>query len=236
METKGVCQSSLGLPALQKLGDIGMGRDGRRYIIKMNQAKMKYWALYKQTKYFIHDNGGVPFLVHFVSPSQVNIHRIDINNNTDDCIHDYDTAFVSTPFMTLEISKRWIGVDPEIKSFLGNTILVKLKHKRNTYIFIGPIIYSFSLLSPRTERIISYQSPVGNSDVPYPYVVTNQHIYFLIEQDVADIQPYQTSQEYMLDPYEYHYTHKHDTQNNDYKFQKLKCQVLAEPIYIVRDN
>jgi hypothetical protein len=33
------------------------------------------------------------------------------------------------------------------------------------------------------EPIISYVSPIGNSDVPYPYAISNNHYYYMIDDD-----------------------------------------------------
>ena len=49
--------------------------------------------------------------------------------------------------------------------FDGNSILVHISE--NKYVYIGSSIYSFE----SQAKIIRYISPVGNSDVPYPYAI-----------------------------------------------------------------
>jgi len=67
--------------------------------------------------------------------------------------------------------------------FLGNSILLYLGSigsagsKKYKYVFIGHVISIFET----DEPIINYVSPVGNSDVPYPYAETENKIYLMIE-------------------------------------------------------
>ena len=64
------------------------------------------------------------------------------------------------------------------KEFDGNTILVKLSDKR--YIYIGDGISEFTSL----HKIVDYQSPVGNNDVPYPYAIDEKDNYYLMLESV----------------------------------------------------
>ena len=60
----------------------------------------------------------------------------------------------------------------------GNSILVHLDENR--YVFIGHCIYEFR--TRHGEQIEEYVSPIGNSDVPYPYAVGEQFVYFMLDR------------------------------------------------------
>jgi hypothetical protein len=60
----------------------------------------------------------------------------------------------------------------------GNSILLKVNKDTNDYVFIGRKVYSFTSLYP----IVSFLSPIGRADVPYPYSVDNHNnLYLMIE-------------------------------------------------------
>ncbi len=80
------------------------------------------------------------------------------------------------------------------KAFDGNSILLKMT--KDVYIFIGNKIFSFRAFSNITE----YASPVGNSDVPYPYAIDTDKNYYLLIENVV-IGNGQTG----CDPYDYYY-------------------------------
>lgn len=69
----------------------------------------------------------------------------------------------------------WVGHDNE-KCRHGNTILIKLNS--SDYAYIGDIIYLFT----PEENIVDYYSPVGRNDVPYPLVVGENHVFFIVER------------------------------------------------------
>jgi hypothetical protein len=78
---------------------------------------------------------------------------------------------------------------------IGNTLLFKID--KDTYMYIGEKINLFTLLD---DEIVDYKSPVGNSDVPYPYAVGKKNTYLMIE-DV-----YIKNSEKTGDPYKQYYT------------------------------
>jgi hypothetical protein len=70
----------------------------------------------------------------------------------------------------------WIGKDHKNGKFaLGNTILVQTS--QHEYIFIGTEMYRFKTKEP----ILQFCSPLGNSDVSYPFAKTHHFTYLLIE-------------------------------------------------------
>src|SRR5437016_1253368 len=114
--------------------------------------------------YWIHDNGGRPFQV-VIRDKSVKIYKQESESEE----YEKDALF---EFPNVE--KIWIGKSPKTKrtlfsggfgrSFDGNSILVQLT-KDNRYVFIGERVYEFG----SEFKIVAFVSPVGNSDVPYPY-------------------------------------------------------------------
>jgi hypothetical protein len=80
----------------------------------------------------------------------------------------------------------------------GNSILLKINE--TTYIYVGHTIYSFKTKSP----IAKYVSPIGNSDVPYPYAIDKNGEYYLLVEDVI-LKNVPNAQKY--NPYNYYYLH-----------------------------
>lgn len=137
----------------------------------------------------IHDNGGVPFIVE-ITDDAIYIYS-NSNSNSTHSEDDYKTVkgelLYQTPF---PYEKVWIGDNDlnhdnytEKDIYPGNSILVHLSG--NTYMYIGSEIYNFDV--EEGDHIVSYFSPVGNNDVPYPYAIGEKMIYFMLEQKVVPI-------------------------------------------------
>lgn len=119
-------------------------------------------------RYYTLDNGGDKYLVKINSGNRVQV----FGDTQPIAEYDAERVFVGT--------SRLHG-----RTFDGNSILVQLgtrafKRLRrdggamgavaeppNTYVLIGHDIYEFKA----RDKIVEYESPVGNSDVPYPYAV-----------------------------------------------------------------
>lgn len=113
--------------------------------------------------YQIHDNGSRPFEV-IVDGKKVVVNKAD------------ETGHYIINVLEIKKCKQiFIGKDPVYPNFNGNSILVETKRKEYTY--IGPNIYTFKT----TDDITGYESPVGNSDVPYPYAIGMENTYLMIE-------------------------------------------------------
>jgi hypothetical protein len=92
------------------------------------------------------------------------------------------TVYVSTPF-SVNFNKIFIGESPLTAmtlysgyfgpEFDGNTILLELDE--NKYMFIGDRVYTFESLA----EIVTFLSPIGNNDVPYPYAADVDGNYYL---------------------------------------------------------
>ena len=147
-----------------------------------------------------HDNGCQPFKV--------------IAKKNDSDLYDvriYDNELVAkkkVPILTFEAAQVFVG-----KSVLnemtenngeygphldGNSILLHLSN--NLYVFIGSEIYSFRSFG----KIISYHSPVGRNDVPYPHAVDEYGNMYLLIEDVV-IQKNDDPMMNTDEPYYYYY-------------------------------
>ena len=132
----------------------------------------------RSTRFPIHDNGGRPFVV------EVEGHTVTIWKNMDTYTKkDGEYIVIKKPekkIKTLTVKevllgkKSKTGLTPSPK---GNTILLKLTDTH--YMWIGSVVAEFDVV--KGDRIVDYFSDIGNSDVPYPYAVGENYIYFIIE-------------------------------------------------------
>lgn len=157
--------------------------------------------------YFTHDNGGCPFKVG-VDDNNVKIYKH--RRNVDEKYH-------SKPILEFVANKIFIGEDPDNSCLKfcsdfdhrGNSILLNIGN--NTCVFIGHEIYQFET----DKEIISYHSPIGNSDVPYPYAIDVDGNYYLMLDSVviSNSDKLQSRLEsYQGDPYYYHYSEENESE------------------------
>lgn len=150
----------------------------------------------KNTKsYFTHYNGGRPYLVYIYGANnkEVNIYKFDDNKyEADNNTYGNKERYVSF-VKKYSASDVMIGKSPKNKmtifsggygpKFDGNTILLYLgktgnKHK---YVFIMDKVEEFTT----DYKINTFVSPVGNSDVPYPFAFDeNNKVYLLLNHVV----------------------------------------------------
>lgn len=131
--------------------------------------------------YGIHYNGGTPYVVE-VTPELVSIYE-----NTGDRDHLAMGALITSfKYLSLFIGDNDLEDEhyAEKGLYKGNSILVRRYGGRYTY--IGSEIYTFALA--KGDRIVSYYSPVGNSDVPYPYAVGEQRAYFMLDKQSVPVE------------------------------------------------
>ncbi|ARA72114.1 hypothetical protein BNJ_00291 [Kaumoebavirus] len=134
--------------------------------------------------YLIHDNGGRPFAAKVDSKKRV-VQVWKYNSRTEECGDlVYETKY----------KKVFVGDDTKHPEGRGNSILVHIAGTR--YVFIGWMIEEFDAGS----KIAHYYSPIGNSDVPYPYAVGPEGVWLMIERvfipnallwgDLKNVDPY----------------------------------------------
>lgn len=146
-------------------------------------------------EYKIHDNGGRPFKVH-VNKNHVQIFAKKKKRD----------SYKFKPFYDKKVEQVFVGLSPlnamtqfsggHGPRFDGNSLLL---HKNKlTYVFVGESVFKFRALAP----IVSYVSPVGNNDVPYPYAVDSKNNYYLLVEGMIINIPVLAD---MDDPYDYYY-------------------------------
>lgn len=153
------------------LGTVKKGNNGAYWIVLENAKKIHRWVelgdkfesydcLYngELNKAFIgHKN------IYIFSTIEESITKLAYT------IPKYTRFWVSSASWVVPPKKK-------TKGYKGSTLLIEIKPK--SYIYIdGRIIQSFSTDSP----ILKYDSPMGNSFVPYGYAVTKDKTYLMLE-------------------------------------------------------
>jgi hypothetical protein len=134
--------------------------------VKVTIAEMSGKALAAKKAYFIHSNGGRPYAVI------VNELLVDVYENTYE-----DDGETYAYLGKISCDKVMIGHDA-IEGEHGNSILLK---QGENYIYIGGGEPGITSLLDNAQEIVDYQSPLGPNDVPYPYAVSKDYIYLMIE-------------------------------------------------------
>lgn len=159
------------------------GKDGM-YVSKPDKNKVYKW--YKQYKtmkktklgkmYTIHDNGGEPFVVVDLG-ERVAIYKNKFDQQTEE--YSVDKKLMDVPYKKIFVGDNdmgYPGYAPKGEG-KGNSILLQLTKEK--YMFIGWNISTFDIV--KGDEIIKYYSPIGNSDVPYPFAVGRKYTYLMIE-------------------------------------------------------
>ena len=147
------------------------GKDGTYQSKPDKNGTYKWIKTRKQKKgaktYKIHDNGGTPFVVEDDGKAVTVFKTVYANG-------EYETYTIGKQVRTQPYKKLFVGdndlhlPDYEKKgSAKGNTLLLQISATK--YMYIGNKIYTFELMKGDTVK--AYYSPVGNSDVPYPWIV-----------------------------------------------------------------
>jgi hypothetical protein len=152
--------------------------------------------------YLIHDNGGRPF-------------RVGVNNDTNTISIYKNDQESKSPFLTFFSLKTFIGksritefTEDCGEEFDGNCILIQIENNRDKYlyeyVYIGAEIYTFYVNS----SIVSFESPIGNSDVSYTYALDEQNSVYLFGEKIKllhtkELDDYLSNTK--KDPYDYYY-------------------------------
>ena len=160
-----------------KIGTKKQGNDNNIWIVYKTSNDVKRWKKFKAKvsvpkgkKYYIHDNGGRPYKV-IITSKEAYIYECMYTEN-DKC--NYDKLVKK-----YIIINKYIGKHPKNK-YIGNSIILQLSEKK--YVYIGHKIYEFSI----NDNIIKYYSFVGNSDVPYPVLLGEKRVYFMLDMESVD--------------------------------------------------
>lgn len=127
--------------------------------------------------YLTHDNGGRPFEVEDFG-GHVKVHDRIWQRDTESYLRG--KTLPNTPYEHLFVGKDTTREDRKQQTDEfgdGNSILIQVS--KTKYVFVGAKIYSFSPM--KGDIIRSYFSPIGNSDVPYPYAIGDTHTYIMLD-------------------------------------------------------
>ena len=171
--TSGVSKKHTHILVVSKADDMGSQKAKRAMELGGVTVMLKDEFLAKYFKkrasvassYLTHDNGGRPFRVT-VTKTHFWVHRVDEEND-----QGYSTlVWKQTPYQKVFVGKGRRGVAA------GNSVLIQVS--TTGYMYIGEVIYAFKSTTP----ITAYHSPVGNSDVPYPWAVSQTHAFLMLER------------------------------------------------------
>jgi hypothetical protein len=134
----------------------------------------RYEDLYPLLKdvYYTHHDGTRPYRVSLVN----NVAHIEVDANLDSR-NDFPVPRWNR-IMDIPYINVFIGNDHQVNRgnpmFFGNSIL--LQNTPGKYTYIGATIYEFI-----SDQIYVFESPVGGSDVSYPYAYTKYRTLLLWE-------------------------------------------------------
>lgn len=111
--------------------------------------------------YLTHYNGRRPFRVDLQDDGKVHVYKYTHAHVMKNCEYHPNETFVGT---TLD------GVVNSFLLYMGNL----------EYIFIGDCIKQFKA----TVQITTYNSPIGNNDVPYPFAIDRENNFYLMVENV----------------------------------------------------
>ena len=167
-----------------QIGKISIGNDKNNWIILEKNKIKKWYLLGKYKKYYTLDNGSKKYKV-IISDKNIYI----FPNNLD-----YISDWISIKHQQSQNKQIFIGKNTKKYSvydglFSGSSILVEIK--KNSYIFIGTKVIEFNTLEP----IIEFHSIMSNSSVVYPFALTNNYAYLMLnniylKRDFDDKDPY----------------------------------------------
>jgi hypothetical protein len=128
--------------------------------------------------YKTHDNGSKVFAVYIYN-DKVDIYKLNYEEKTDKYL-------IGKKIKSINYIKLFVGDNSlEFKNYAkkgrekGNTILLQIDNTKVMY--IGEMI---KIITIKNDVIKKYISPVGNSDVPYPYIIGKDYSYLILENKV----------------------------------------------------
>lgn len=140
--------------------------------------------------YYTHCNWKRPFKVEVVD-NKVDVYKcVGFDMNTNEFI--YSTKKRTFHPRHIFVGKHFNSNDPET---IGNSLLLHMKNLE--YIYIGDSVRSFRAFSP----IVTYDSEIGNNDVPYPFAIDDKNNFYLMIEKVVLTKCLDES------PYDWYYAH-----------------------------
>jgi hypothetical protein len=136
-------------------------------------------------EYLPQFNGAHPYRVQ-QSPSDIHVIYQEFDYSDGDFNEIKKHPIKETPIYSHKYTQVWIadGFDSYTKrivnEFKGNTVVAQIAKDRCVYIG-GDCIKEFEIVSGDDVTNAILSSPMGNSGVPYPYLVGATHTYFLLD-------------------------------------------------------
>ena len=160
------------------------GNDGTQYKSVPDKRGIHTWKKLNSTRkatvkgkaYKIHDNGGNPFTVVDNKKEK----RVTIFKNIYEDVVDMTTTPELVKLKEFKYLNFWPGSSASAAFGdwePGNTVIIQ-KDKSN-YVFVNREVLEFQL--EKGDAVVTYMSPIGNNDVPYPYIIGKTHVYLLLE-------------------------------------------------------
>jgi len=215
----------------------------KKQVRNLNQKQVQ--NLNSMQTYNILDNGGNPFKVEVSNEVIISDDNdTSIQNIVSIYIRNYigedsngNPAFDDVLFKTYYPTKVFVGKSIINKmtefsgaldkpKFDGNSILLEIDPINLRYVYIGYEIYSFTAYA----KIKEYVSPVGNSQVPYPYAVDELNNYYLMIENIVlegrkEIEDLVNDKS---DPYDYYY----DNSKIGGNFEDIKSLKIGNENYL----
>jgi hypothetical protein len=149
------------------------------------KSKQSQWFsnICNMETYVVHSNGGRPFQV--ILDTDAKTYAVYAADESESeytevvvAMSSYLRAFVGENDAH-SASARCQFMDTDSWE-PGNTVLLRVPDckGRCKYVFVGDAVYEFFSDTP----ILSYWSPIGRSDVPYPYAMTETETFMLTER------------------------------------------------------
>jgi hypothetical protein len=152
--------------------------------------------------YFIHDHYNCPFIVKINKNSTISVYARDTSIDPPENYYKtsnfkkYEYLYTKCVY-TAKPKKIFIGMSPKNsltklskyygKKYDGNTIFLQLNNSE--YVYIGWIIYKVSI--NKQKEIVNYISQIGYNDIPFPYAIDNDGMYYLFDANAIIDIPYE---------------------------------------------
>jgi hypothetical protein len=194
-------------------GTVLVGNNKKKWICKVMPNKVRRWVPLADPKsakgYLIHHNGGRPYKV-CIEKTIISVYERDGRSES----YSKNVYQIKKPlkvFLGEYKGKKY----KYSKKDLGNSVLVQVA--KDKFVFIGDKIFSFKI----TDQFVSFHSPIGNSDVPCPWLVGSEKTYLLGENTWLENSAIKTKDDPYADLYSLQSVSKKRKSLPGYKIVKL---------------
>lgn len=148
----------------------------------MNFLSEKPAGLENAAMYFVHDNGGRPFLVYIrhLSDSNLAIVSVWTHHTPNHYFWYFEADQLEQQGRLWSLYTHHVGTWDALSTFVGlpdgNTILCQISDEK--YLWIGN--RGIQTFEP-DEPITNYYSPIAGTDVPYPVAISQNKYWFMLD-------------------------------------------------------